>query len=112
MSGPEEAVLSAQERAALAQLEQRAAADDPRLASQLRGAARRRAATARLVAAVAHLWAALRPAVWGPVLLVAGLTLTAVGVGAGLALGVVGVVLTTAALSLLVRLAAGSAAGD
>ena len=110
MSGPEEAVLSAQERAALAQLEQRAAADDPRLASQLRGVARRRADTARLVAALGHRWASLRPAVWGPLLLVAGLAITAVGLGAGLAVGLVGVALTTLALALLVRLAAGPGA--
>jgi hypothetical protein len=108
MASSDEAMLSDKERAALAQLEERAAAEDPRFASQLRGGQVRRrrpgglpdAAWATTIAG--HLWASLRPAVWGPVLLVGGLALVVIGLAVSLVVGVVGVVLATAGIALLV----------
>lgn len=111
MGGGEE-MLSAQERAALAQLEARAAADDPRLADHLRGAARRGGGRHELAAAAVlatRLWRRLHPPVWGPVLLVAGLALAVLGLSTTLAVGVLGVALTTAGLALVVEALAGRA---
>ncbi|HET9690626.1 MAG TPA: DUF3040 domain-containing protein [Acidimicrobiales bacterium] len=106
MDASDEAMLSARERAVLAQLEARAAADDPRWASQLGAAPARRAPdAARLLVAVAQRWAALRAVVWGPVLLVVGVAVAVAGVGAGLAVGLVGVAAAAAGLGLLARLA-------
>jgi hypothetical protein len=111
MASSDEAMLSAQERAALAQLEARAAADDPRLATQLRGDQLRRRSPGRLPDAAwlttiaGHLWASLRPALWGPVLLLGGLVLIVVGLSVSLLVGVVGVAMATAGIALLADVA-------
>ncbi|MCU4186961.1 hypothetical protein K6U06_21525 [Acidiferrimicrobium sp. IK] len=114
MSAPDEGMLTAQERAALASLEARAAADDPRLADHLRGL---RSPKKRLrpvpkpglssvATAVARIWLSLHPAVWGPLLTLVGLALVLLGVAASLALSLTGVAVAATGLGLLARLVA------
>lgn len=116
MSGPDEGMLTAQERAALASLEERAAADDPRLADHLRGLRRKERLRAVPVAmrkpdltwlatTVGRVWASMRPAVWGPLLTVAGLAAVVLGLSVSLVLSLVGVALASLGLALLVRVA-------
>lgn len=98
MSLRDEAQLSPQERAALAQLEALAQADDPRLAAHLRG---QRAVFAR------H-WrlTRIRPrAWWGPALTVIGLVamVWSLAFPLGLPVGIAGALATTAGLWLGTR---------
>lgn len=110
MGAPDEAMLSAQERAALAQLEARAAADDPRLAEHLRRSQRSNSHhvehMGRLGTWWAAQWARLRPALWGPILTIVGLILVVLGLATVLVLSVVGVLSAAAGLALLVTMAA------
>ncbi len=114
MSGPDEGMLTAQERAALASLEARAVADDPGLASHLRGLRskeRLRGLPKRdltwATSAASRFWLSMRPAVWGPLLTVAGLVVVVLGLAVSLALSVLGVALAVTGLGLSARLAAG-----
>jgi hypothetical protein len=111
MSGPDEGMLTAQERAALASLEERAAADDPRLADHLRGLRSKERLLALpkpdlgwLTTTAGQVWRSLRPAVWGPILTIAGLALVVLGLSVSLALSVVGIVIAAVGLGLLVQL--------
>ena len=106
-----DARLSAAERAALANLEAAAVADDPRLAARLRGTvvARVRAAVPRIVPLVgAFLFRRLswlgRPGYWGAPLVVAGLLVMIVGLGSGLVIELAGALLTTSGLLMLAGL--------
>jgi hypothetical protein len=110
MSAPDDMVLSAEERAALASLEARAVADDPRLHDHLKSlrAARRFGAAAMpdfdwLTTGVARIWAQMHPMIWGPLLLVVGLAVTVLGVATTLVVGVIGVGLAGLGLALLVQ---------
>ena len=108
MSTPD-ARLSAAERAALADLEAAAAADDPRLASRLRGTSvtRVRSIMARLLPRLAVTWSRLLAARWwGVPLTVAGLALMVLGVSGGLAASVVGIVTSAVGLRILAEMAA------
>ena len=112
MSAPDETVLSAEERAALAHLEARAIADDPRLADHLNGlrSARRLGAAMALdlgwcTTAVARAWARMQPLVWGPILTVAGLSLIVLGVATSLMVSLIGIAIAGIGLGLLVRVA-------
>ena len=109
MSTRDDARLTAQERAALSNLEALAAADDPQLAARLRGPgrwsnavhrARMRAlsASALMPAWLGSLWVAVPSVVVGLVLVVAGLSL-------GLAVGVIGALWSTWGLVTVVRAA-------
>ena len=113
MSAPDEGMLTAQERAALASLEARAAADDPRLADHLRGLRSKERLRAlpkpdvsRFSATVSSTWASMRPLVWGPLLTVVGLVAVVFGLGVSLILSVVGVIVTATGLGFLVQVGA------
>ncbi|HEX6395233.1 MAG TPA: DUF3040 domain-containing protein [Acidimicrobiales bacterium] len=100
MSTRDDARLTAQERAALSNLEALAAADDPQLAARLRGP-NHWIPLLRLPAIpgwIHSLWLAA-PAV------VVGLVLTVVGLSVGLVVGVVGACLAAAGLWSLVAAA-------
>lgn len=74
MSPHDEAMLTAAERAALAGLESKAEADDPRLAAALRGGIRRSLPTLRIPPALIHSALVRSARTWlGPLLVVAGL---------------------------------------
>ncbi len=110
MSGPDEGMLTAQERAALASLESRASADDPRLADHLRGLRSRerlravpKPDVAWLSASVAGAWRSMRPMVWGPVCTVVGLAIVVLGLAVSLGLSVVGLVVAGVGIGLLVQ---------
>jgi hypothetical protein len=95
MSTPD-ARLSAAERAAFANLEAAAAAADPSLAARLRGRTpwRGRPWARSCYRRALHMWAALLGRrVWGAPLVVVGFFLMALGLSAGLALSVFGLVL-------------------
>jgi hypothetical protein len=100
MSTRDDARLTAQERAALSNLEALASADDPQLAARLRGPNRWRLLVPvfALPEWVRSIWVAA-PAV------LAGLVLAVVSLSIGLALGVVGAVLAAAGLWSLVTAA-------
>src|ERR1700760_3911297 len=93
MSTRDDASLTAKERAALASLEAMAAAEDPQLASRLRGS-RGLGLFTRLPAIPA--W--LRSTWWGVPALVVGLALMILSLSVGVALGVVGAILAAAGL--------------
>jgi hypothetical protein len=95
----DEASLSPRERAALAGLEARAAAEDPRLADKLAGARRWQWPRPRVPAVLTG----LAPLVWGPLLVVIGVAAMVVGLSVGTALGVAGAVVTAGGLTLVVR---------
>ncbi len=97
ISTRDEVGLSAQERAALSNLESRATAADPGLAARLGGDCRWQPFT-RMVAAGSRVGRWARSAWAAAVTMVVGLTLTVVGVSVGLAVGVVGAVLLAAGL--------------
>ena len=97
MSTRDDATLSARERAALASLEAMAAAEDPQLASRLRGSSR-----FRLVTYLPAIPAWFRSSWWGGPVAVAGLLLMVLGLSAGLAVGVVGAVAMTVGLRMMV----------
>jgi hypothetical protein len=91
----DEASLTARERAALANLEARVAADDPNLARRLSG--RRRQIHLRVPALPA--WDG--PAWWCAPVMVIGLVLAAVGIATTMAVAVVGVLIELAGLRML-----------
>lgn len=100
MSTPD-SELSAAERAALAGLEAAATADDPHLAARLRGstATRVRSVAPRVVPAVAVACVrVLGIRWWGLAVVVAGVALMVLGLGAGLAISVAGVAVTIVGL--------------
>jgi hypothetical protein len=110
MSTPD-ASLSPQERAALADLEAAAAADDPQLAARLRGGRRLHAWTLphRVMTFVVGRWKALLTlGWWGAPIAAVGLTLMILSLSAGLLLGVIGVVLGLFGLSLVTHAAHGA----
>ncbi len=102
MSARDDAMLSAQERAALAGLEARAETDDPRLASHLRGQV---SVPGRVrVTIPPGLWAwAAHVNLWlvGPVLAVLGLIGLLVGVAVSPVVGVLGAVAAAGGLVML-----------
>jgi hypothetical protein len=96
MSSPHEASLTEKERAILANLAAQAEADDPSLAATLRGRSRRAVAVVprfrthvRVPDAVSH-WG------WGLALGVVGLAIMLASISISLVLGIVGAVLTFA----------------
>jgi hypothetical protein len=97
MSTRDDASLTAKERAALASLEAMAAAEDPQLASRLRGSRGLRLFT-RLPAIPT--W--LRSAWWGVPALVVGLILVILSLSLSVVLGCVGAVLAAAGLWMVV----------
>jgi hypothetical protein len=96
MSTRDDASLTAKERAALASLEATAAAEDPQLASRLRGSRQLRLFT-RLPAIPP--W--LRSTWWGIPALVVGLALIILSLSVSVVLGFVGAVLAAAGLWML-----------
>ena len=109
MSTRDDARLTAQERAALSNLEALAAADDPQLAARLRGPSRWRLVVqvSRALGWVAGLpglqgWVRRLPGVqslWVAVpAVIVGLALTVVSVSVGLAVGVIGAGISAAGL--------------
>jgi Flp pilus assembly protein TadB len=109
MSTRDEAALSDAERAALAGLETKAEADDPRLAAQLRGRRRRRTPTIAVPPFVLRTREVLERGshtVLGPLVAVAGLVLAVLTLSISVPLALVGVALLVAGLvmsSVLVR---------
>jgi hypothetical protein len=104
MSTRDDARLTAQERAALASLEAAAAADDPQFASRLKGSGRARVESLLRgpAAYVAAGWAALVSRSWvGVPLVVVGLSLVAIGMSSGLAVGIAGSLCAAGGLGLL-----------
>jgi hypothetical protein len=100
MSTRDDASLTAKERAALASLEATAAAEDPQLASRLRGSRGLHVFT-RVPAVPA--W--LRSSWWGVPLLVVGLALVVLSLSVSVVLGCFGAVLAAAGLWVVVRVA-------
>ncbi len=99
----QEVRLSAEERAALASIEAKAAAEDPQLAALLKGSSRRwlQAVPRRVAATVTSGWRALvSHGWWGFLIAAVGLALIAVSMSAGLLVGLVGAVLAAAGLRL------------
>jgi hypothetical protein len=85
MSTRDDASLTERERAALAGLEAMAAAEDPQLASRLRGSPR-----FHLVLRLPRIPDRMRSAWWGAPVLLVGLVLMVLSLGTTLVLGVVG----------------------
>lgn len=106
-----DARLSAAERAALADLEAAASAADPTFAARLRGSRLTRLRPLLLIGAarltkLGEAWSRLLAGgFWGIPLTVAGLLLIVLGLAAGIAISVVGAVLTTVGLLILAKLA-------
>ena len=91
MSPHDEATLSAAERAALAGLETKAEADDPRLAAALRGGIRRSWPTLRIPPALVHSALVRSAHTWmGPALVVIGLAVMIVALSSLTILAVAG----------------------
>ncbi len=109
MSAPD-ARLNAAERAALADLEAAAAADDPHLAARLKGAPASRIRTVvpviqRLRPTVLRQWSSfLGLGWWGVPVTLAGLALVVLGMSAGLAVSVFGALVALAGLRVLAEL--------
>ena len=99
MSTRDDASLTAKERAALASLEATAAAEDPQLASRLRGSRRLRLFTGLPAIPV---W--LRSSWWGIPALAVGLALVVLSLSVSVVLGFVGAVLAAAGLWLVVKM--------
>jgi Protein of unknown function (DUF3040) len=93
--------LNAEERAALASIEAKAAAEDPQLAALLKGSGRGwlRSVLPRLAAVAAAKWRYLMAHSWlgFPITLV-GLALVVAGMSGGLVVGLIGAVLAAAGL--------------
>jgi Protein of unknown function (DUF3040) len=107
MSTPD-ASLSPQERAALADLEAAAAADDPQLAARLKGGGHLKAWSVppRVAAFVVGRWkAALTLGWWGAPIAVVGFALMVLSLSTGLYLGVVGAGLCLFGLQLVAHAA-------
>jgi hypothetical protein len=99
-----DARLSAQERAALANLEAAAAADDPEFAARLRGSPmfRFKAAIPRLAALAVGQWRALmRHGLWGIPLTVVGFLFMVLGLSAGAWLSIGGALVAALGLRLI-----------
>jgi Protein of unknown function (DUF3040) len=106
MSTRDDARLTAQERAAFAGLEAAAAADDPQLAKRLRGSNGIwvRSVLTRGARLASEWWQRLlHLGWWGAPLAVVGLLLVVVSMSVGLALGVVGALISTLGLYLVAR---------
>jgi hypothetical protein len=106
MSTRDDARLTAQERAAFAGLEAAAAADDPQLAKRLRGSNGIwvRSVLTRCARLASEWWQRLlHLGWWGIPLAVVGLLLVVVSMSVGLALGVVGALMSTLGLYLVAR---------
>jgi hypothetical protein len=99
MSTRDDASLTAKERAALASLEATAAAEDPQLASRLRGSRR-----LHLFPGLPAIPSWLRSAWWGVPALAVGLALVILSLSVSVLLGFVGAVLAAAGLWLLVKM--------
>jgi hypothetical protein len=97
MSTRDDASLTAKERAALASLEATAAAEDPQLASRLRGSR-----GLRLFTHLPAVPAWLRSTWWGVPALVVGLALMILSLSVSVELGIAGAVLAAAGLWLVV----------
>jgi hypothetical protein len=97
MSTRDEASLNARERAALANLEAQAAADDPQLARRLRGSSR-----FRLVTTLPRIPAWLWQSWWGAPVAVVGLVLIVLSLSTGLVVGLVGAAMAAAGLRMVV----------
>jgi hypothetical protein len=97
MSTRDDASLTAKERAALASLEAMAAAEDPQLASRLRGSRR-----LRLFTGMPAIPSWLRSTWWGVPALVVGLALIVLSLSVSVVLGVIGGVLAAAGLWLVI----------
>jgi Protein of unknown function (DUF3040) len=97
MSTRDDASLTAKERAALASLEAVAAAEDPQLASRLRGSR-----GLRLFTRMPAMPAWVRSTWWGIPALVVGLALVILSISVSLVLGVAGAVLAVAGLWLVI----------
>lgn len=115
-----DARLNAAERAALADLEAAAAADDPHLAARLRGSPITRVRTwlPGLEPKLRAMWArVLAAGWWGIPVTMAGMALTVLGISAGTALSVAGALIGALGLRILAELGrdrgrrAGSRAG-
>lgn len=102
MSTRDDARLTAEERAALSNLEALAAADDPQFAARLRGPRRwslaAHGAKLRALSAFMHVPACARSLWFAVPTLVVGLVLVVAGVSLGLAVGVLGALMSTAGL--------------
>lgn len=96
MSTRDEASLNARERAALANLEAQAAAEDPMLARRLRGAS-----PFRLVTRIPRIPAWVWQSWWGAPLALLGLVLIALSPSTGLVVGLVGALMMTGGLRML-----------
>ncbi len=99
----QEVRLSAEERAALASIEAKAAAEDPQLAALLKGSSRQwvHSVPQRVVGIVTSGWRALLShGWWGFLMAAVGLALIAVSMSAGLVVGLVGAALAAAGLRL------------
>jgi Protein of unknown function (DUF3040) len=99
----QEVRLSAEERAALASIEAKAAAEDPQLAALLKGSSRQwvHAVPRRVGGIVMSGWRALvSHGWWGFLIAAIGLALMATAMSAGLIVGLVGAVLAAAGLRL------------
>jgi hypothetical protein len=88
MSTRDDATLTARERAALASLAAMAAAEDPQLASRLRGSAR-----IHLVLRLPRIPDRVRSEWWGTPMLVIGLALMVLSLSSTMVLGVAGAVM-------------------
>lgn len=105
MSTPD-ARLSAAERAALANLEAAAAAEDPHLAARLKGspASRLKALPPIVLSYLLGRWKALlRLGWWGGLIAVAGLGLIILGMSTGLVVAIVGAAICAAGLRILAQ---------
>jgi hypothetical protein len=89
--------LNARERAALANLEAQAVADDPLLARRLRGSGRHRLVTS-MPTIPAWLWQSW----WGAPVAVLGLVVVVLSLSTGFVVGLIGALMTTAGLRMLV----------
>ena len=105
MSTPD-ARLSAAERAALANLEAAAAAEDPHLASRLKGSPASKIKTVApiVLSYLVGRWRSLlRLGWWGGLVALAGMALIVLGLGSGLVIAVFGAIVCAAGLRILAQ---------
>jgi hypothetical protein len=99
MSTRDEASLTARERAMLAALEATAAAEDPQLASRLKGSGRLRAVTRlRVVARLPRVPVWARSGWWAVPMVLVGLALVVLSLSTVAAIGVVGMLVAAGGL--------------
>lgn len=106
MSTRDDARLTAQERAALANLEAAAVADDPQLAARLKGSTRYRLKSLLPIppAFLLGKWRSLlRNGWWGAPVVALGLVMVALGLPFGMPLSLVGALATCAGLRLVAQ---------